>query len=198
MTTKLKPLHQLSFSLLTSTVVAATAIAANPLKSQALTFDFVFDNSPNNTITAPIVGTGAFSFDGDPGDGTFALTSLANFDFSFNFGATTFTNANISTPISNVMAQISTIGSDRFVKFGGSTGGLFGGSLDFVNAGGGLSFQPNYGSLYFNTNSGFGTYQGVAQVPTTSVPEPGSVLALLGVGLGALVAQKKKQSMTQV
>ncbi|MBD2628609.1 PEP-CTERM sorting domain-containing protein [Trichormus variabilis] len=197
MTTKLKPLRQLSFSLLTSTVVAATAIAANPLKSQALTFDFVFDNSPNSTVTAPIVGTGTFSFDGDPGDGTFALTSLANFDFSFNFGATTFTNANIATPISNILAQISTVGSDRFVKFGGSGGGPFIGSIDFLNGSNRLSFQPGFGSLYFN-NNGFGTYQGVAQVPTTSVPEPGSVLALLGVGLGALVAQKKKQSMSQV
>lgn len=198
MSNKLKPLRQLSFSLLTSTVVAATAIAANPLKSQALTFDFEFDNSPNSTVTPPIVGTGTFSFDGDPGDGIFALTSLANFDFSFDFAGITFTNANIATPLSNILAKISTIGSDRSVTFGGSTSGPFGGSLDFVNAGIGLSFQPDYGSLYFTTNNGFGTYQGVIQAPTTSVPEPGSVLALLGVGLGALVSQKKKQSMTQV
>ncbi|TAE57352.1 MAG: PEP-CTERM sorting domain-containing protein [Nostocales cyanobacterium] len=198
MSTKLKPLRQLSVSLLTSTVVAATAIAANPLKSQALTFDFQFDRSPNSTVTAPIVGTGTFSFDGDPGDGTFALTSLSNYNFSFNFGATTFTNADITTPLANILAQISTVGSDRFVTFGGSRGGSLNGSLDFRNASGGLSFEPNFGTLYFNTSSGVGTYQAVAQVPTTSVPEPGSVLALLGVGLGALVAQKKKQSMTQV
>ncbi|MBD2566895.1 PEP-CTERM sorting domain-containing protein [Anabaena lutea] len=179
------------FIALTSSIVAVAAIGASPLKSQALTFDFTFDNSPNGTVTAPIVGSGTFSFDGDLGDGTFALTSLTNYNFSFDFGVNSFTNANIVTPVANVLVKIATIGSDRFVNFGGSGGGPFGGSLDFLNPSP-LSFQPNFGPLYF-TAAGFGTYQGVARADVTSVPEPGSVLGLLGLSLGALVAKNRKK-----
>ncbi|MEC4814198.1 MAG: PEP-CTERM sorting domain-containing protein [Scytonema sp. PMC 1069.18] len=180
------------FTVLTSSIVAVTAIGVSPLKSLALTFDFKFDNMPDATVTSPFVGTGTFSFDGDPGDGTFALTSLPNFNFSFNFGGNNFTNTDLLTPLANIFVKIETNGSDRFINFGGSGGGPFGGSIDFVNASS-LSFQPNFGPLYFSAAS-FGTYQGIAQVDVTPVPEPGSILGLLGLSLGALVAKKKKQA----
>lgn len=184
------------FTVLTSSIVAVTAIAVSPLKSQALTFDFKFDNTPNATVTSPFVGTGTFSFDGDPGDGTFALTSLPNFNFSFNVNGNSFTNTALATPLANILARIETIGSDRFINFGGSGGGPFGGSIDFVNAGP-LSFQPGFGSLYFS-GAGLGTYQGIAQADVTPVPEPGSMLGLLGLSLGALVAKNKKQALEDV
>jgi hypothetical protein len=152
------------FIALTSSIVAVTVIGASPLKSQALTLDFTFDNTPNGTVTDPIVGTGTFSFDGDIVDGTVALTSLANFDFSFNFvNGSSFTNTDISTPLANVLVNIATIGSDRFVKFGGLRGGRFGGSIDFFNASNFLTFEPNFGSLY-GSNNYFGTYLGIFQV----------------------------------
>ncbi|QSJ15561.1 PEP-CTERM sorting domain-containing protein [Nostoc sp. UHCC 0702] len=180
------------FTVLTSSIVAVTVIAVSPHKSQALTFDFQFDNTPDGTVTPPFVGTGTFSFDGDPGNGTFALTSLPNFNFSFNVNGNSFTNTDILTPVANILAKIETNGSDRFVNFGGSGGGFFGGSIDFRNANF-LTFQPNFGSLY-GTTGGFGTYQGIVPKDVTPVPEPASILGLLGLSLGALVAKNKKQA----
>jgi hypothetical protein len=169
----------------------ATATLALPFKAEALTFNFEFDNTDDVTVTPPLVGTGTFSFDGDPGNGDFALTSLANFDFSFTFGGNTFTNADITTPLANILVRISTSGSDRFVNFGGTRGGSFGGSIDFVNASSSLSFQPDFGLRYFS-GSFRGNYQGVAAASTTTVPEPATVLGLLSVaGVGLLCKGRK-------
>ena len=183
------------FTVLTSSVVAVTVLSATPLKSQALTFDFSFDNSPNGTVTDPIVGTGTFSFDGDPGNGTFALASLANYNFSFNFNnGLSFTNTDISTPVADVLVRIATNGTDRVVNFGGSRTGPFTGSIDFTNASGGLSFEPDFGTLYFNTGGNFGTYQGIISQNPTPVPEPTSMLGLLAASLVGVVAKSKKQA----
>ncbi|MBH8565375.1 PEP-CTERM sorting domain-containing protein [Nostoc sp. CENA67] len=184
------------FTVLTSSIVAVTVIGVSPLKSQALTFDFQFDNTPDATVTSPFVGTGTFSFDGDPGNGTFALTSLANFNFSFNVNGNSFTNTALATPVANILARIGTNGSDRFINFGGSGGGPFNGSVDFVNASY-LSLQPGFGSLYFSA-AGFGTYQGIIRPNVTPVPEPGSILGLLGLSLGVLLAKNKKQAQEHV
>ncbi len=186
------------FTVLTSSLVAVTLLGLSPLKSQAVTFNFKFDNTPNATVTDPIVGTGTFSFDGDPGDGKFALTSLPNFNFFFNVVGDSFTNANIVTPVANIFAKIETIGSDRFVNFGGSGGGPFGGSIDFINAPAGpLSFQPNFGRLYFS-KAGLGTYEGKVQADVTPVPEPTTILGLLSLSLGVLVTKNKKQAEEDV
>jgi MYXO-CTERM domain-containing protein len=160
----------------------AASILGHATSAQALIFDFEFDNTPDGTVTPPIIGTGTFSFDGDPGLGTFALTSLPNFDLSFDFsGGVLFDNADINTPLSNVTVIISSLSSDLSVNFSGTGGGIFGGSLDFLDGGRVLSFQPLGGSLYATTNPGFfGTYQALAQSPTpASVPGP---LPLLGAG----------------
>ena len=46
-----------------------------------------------------IIGTGSFSFDGDPGTGSFALDSLANYTFNFLFnGGNAYENHDIVTP----------------------------------------------------------------------------------------------------
>jgi hypothetical protein len=205
------------FIALTSSIVAVTAIGASPLKSQALTFDFTFDDTPDATVTDPIVGTGTFSFDGDIADGTFALTSLPNFNFFFivNNGSngSRFTNTSIRTPLADILVKIATIGSDRFVNFGSLSGGLDRGPLEFIDIPlasrdfGILIFERGFGSQYFNLNFIFkgigvfspieptrGTYQGIARADVTPVPEPGSILGLLGLSLGALVAKNKKQA----
>lgn len=148
----------------------AGMVVSGASPAQALVFNFQFDNSVDGTVTPPIVGTGTFDFDGDPGDGTFALTSLTNYNFSFDFSGNTFTNTNIATPVANVLVQIATAGSDRFVTFGGSGGGPNGGSIDFANAGNAtsLTLQPGFGTLYFFTGSGVGTFSGT--VPSAAVP----------------------------
>jgi hypothetical protein len=75
------------------------------------------------------------------------------------------------------------------VNFGGR-GGPFNGSIDFVNASA-LSFEPDFGSLYFQV-SFFGTYQGIAAASTPTVPEPATVLGLLSVaGVGLLCKGRK-------
>jgi hypothetical protein len=182
------------FTILTSSTIAVTALIVSPLKSQALTFNFQLDNTPDATVTAPIVGTGTFSFDGDPGDGTFALTALPNFNFSLNVVGNTFTNADLVTPLANILARIQTNGSDRLINFGGSGGGSFGGSVDFVNSSS-LSFQPNFGSLYFSEGN-FGTYQGLAQanVPT---PIPFAFSPLPGLVVGGILSRLRRRKQSQ-
>ncbi|WP_198648967.1 PEP-CTERM sorting domain-containing protein [Cyanothece sp. BG0011] len=183
-------------SSLVTTLAAFATVAAFPSVSQALTFDFEFDAVFNGPpLDPPIVGTGTFSFDGDPGDGTFALTSLPNFDFFFDVNGATFTNADIATPVANVTAVISTIGSDRFVNFSGTGGGPFGGSIDFVNGlGNNITFQPGGGSLYQRPDIGVGgTYIGTVSATPESVPEPASALGLLmlgGLGVTSLIKKK--------
>jgi hypothetical protein len=176
-------------------LVATSAIALSYIpEAKALSFTFGFDNTSDGTVTPPFVGSGTFSFDGDPGDGQFALTSLTNYSFNFSFGADTFTNANITTPIADIIVAIATNGSDRIVNFGGSGGGPNGGSIDFENLSNTsqsfLSFQPNFGSLYF-TSSYFGTYAGV--VTPDAVPfefSPGLGMVLLGSWIGFCQVKK--------
>jgi len=180
---------------LTSVAVGAAVTAMTfgsfTPEAQALSFDFQFDNTPNATVTPPIVGDGTFSFDGDPGDGTFALTSLSNFNFAFNFGGNTFGNADIATPLANVLVQITNSGGTRSLNFGGFGGGPFRGSLDFINGSTNLSFQPNFGSLYFS-NGNFGTYEAIASTTDpTPIPTPALLPGLVGMGVAAL--RKRKQ-----
>jgi MYXO-CTERM domain-containing protein len=145
-------------------------------------------------VTPPLVGSGTFSFDGTATAGTVALTSLTNYAFSFTFGGNTFTNADITTPVANVLVQFTTQGTDLVVLFGGSRGGSFNGSLDFNNAGGGLSFEPNFGTLYFNTATGVGTFAGVATAePSTGVPTP-MALGLFGLGLAGLAVVRRRRA----
>lgn len=188
-----------------ATAFAATLpIIALPLKSEALTFNFEFDNSPDSVIDPNnIVGTGTFSFDGDLGDGTFALADLPNYEFFFDFGGDTFTNADITTPLDELLAIISTSENDRFLKFSntGSVSGPFRGSIDFQNSANSsntaLSFQPPGGNfdLYF-TSSNFGTYRGSIEVDddVQPVPEPASVLGLLAFGAVGGSMLKRKQN----
>ena len=167
-------------------VVSVLALAAGT--ADALTFSFRFDGTADATVTDPIVGTGSFVFDGDPGNGIFALTSLSNYAFSFDFGGTLLDTADIATPAANVLVQISDVGGSRMVTFGGTSGGPFGGSLDFFESSSNvLSFQPGFGSLYFNGPS-YGTFEAIA---TQAVPLPMS-LPLMGAGLGVLALLRRR------
>lgn len=175
---------------LSAGLMAALLAVTAATPTEAAVFNFTFDLSPNATVTAPFVGSGTFSFDGVATAGTYALTSLSNYGFDFTVNGNNFTNADLATPASNIAVAITLMGSDLLVNFGGSAGGPFGGSADFVGAGGAiLSFQPNFGSLYFSGSS-FGTYQGIQ---TTSIPEPMSA-SLMVLGLAGIMAARRRRA----
>lgn len=203
--------------LLTSAYAIALSIV--PFKANALTFDFNLDNTFDETITEPFVGEGTFSFDGDLEDGTYALESLENFDFDFSFtDGSSFSNADIITPMGEVLVVISTTETERKVQFSnvnpfGSTE-LFG-SLDFANFDNEtfLSFEPPGigGDLnLYSANEILGTYNGVAvsdstpvlgttELSATPVPEfdsPGSLLGIGALGIGLALFGRKNKSTT--
>ena len=197
-----------------TSAISAIALSIVPFKANALTFNFNLDDTFDETVTEPFVGEGTFSFDGDPGDGTYALESLSNFDFSFSFtDGSSFTNADILTPIEEVLVIVSTTETERRVQFSnvnpaGST--ILNGSLDFANFDNEtfLSFEPPGlgGDLnLYAANEILGTYNGVAVsdstgLDATPVPEFDSTGSLLGIGaLGialAIFRRKNKRSLT--
>jgi len=127
------------------------------------------------------VGTGIFSFDGDLGDGSFALDTLANPVFNASFNGDTFVLADTEDNLSEVLAIITTLGPNRFLRFGNindSSGGMINGSFDFINNTNqsvtNLSFEPGVtgGDLY-GASAFFGNY-----VAVTPVPEPSTLLSL--------------------
>jgi len=87
--------------------------------AEAVTFDYEFDNTPDTTVILPIVGTGTFSVQGDPGNGTFPLTTLTNPEFFFEFPSLgeTFITSELLTPASNVSVIIRTVGRVRLANF---------------------------------------------------------------------------------
>lgn len=156
---------------------------------------FFFDNTPDSTVVAPIVGNGSFSTSDTLGLGDFGLNSLTDFSFSFTFGGVSFDESHIQTPLANVILRISQNGPMTLLTFGGNEGGPFGGSLDFVNGFNQLSFQPDFGVLYFMNGDGneyFGTY--AAQPGGGTVPEPASwALLIAGFGLTGAAARRRRR-----
>jgi hypothetical protein len=172
-------------------IVLATGVSAqaDPV------FSFQFDQTPDATLTPPIVGTGTFSFTTDPGDGTFPLTSLGPFVMSFTLGSTTYTADDIDTPLGEILVVLSTTGSERRLQFSNTNAfgnGLLGGSIDFFNADGEeLGFAPpglGAGLNLFAESSlcDLGTSCGTYLAVTAAVPEPSS-FALVGTSLVALL-----------
>lgn len=202
--------------ILLTSVISAIALSSVPFKAHALTFDFDLDDTFNDTVSEPFFGTGTFSFDGDLENGTYALESLENYDLNFSFtDGSSFTNADILTPLEEVLVIISTTDTERSVQFSnvnpfGSTE-LFG-SLDFANFDNQtfLSFEPPGigGDLnLYSANEILGTYNGVAVSDAntgsgatsgaTPVPEfnsPGSLLGIGALGLGLALCGRKSKS----
>jgi hypothetical protein len=159
------------------------------LRASAISFNFQFDNDPTPGIQSPIVGTGTFTFANDPGIGTFAFNTLGAFSMAFNFtNGASFTQANITSDLSQVFVVLSTFGTGRRLQFsddGDGSGGTFAGSLDLVNGAEGLSFEPSYVGaglrLYFETGLGFGDYLATPEGGSTAIMMLLAVAAMLGL-----------------
>lgn len=174
-------------------VACLLAFATATTAQAGLIFNFDFDNSPDGLITPPLVGTGTFSFDTDPGDGSHALTSLGPYNFSFTFGLSTFTESNLMTPVGEVLVVLSTAGPVRRVQFSnsnpGGPSGPSGGSIDFFDGSKYLSFEPpGIGNLDLYLMDGyFGNYVG------TSVPEPSTyAITLAGLAWGGFSKWRRR------
>jgi hypothetical protein len=173
-------------------IILATFSLLFVLKASATTFNFGFDNNPTTGIQAPIVGTGAFTFANDPGNGTFAFNSLGAFSIAFSFvDGETFTSADIASDLSQVLVVLSGSGMHRRLQFsdtGSGGGGPFAGSIDFTSSTGALSFEPSYFGgnldLYF-TNAFFGSY--LATTGNVKVPDAGSTMMLVLLSVAAIV-----------
>ena len=178
---------------------ALFALISQGAKAQ-ISFNFEFDATPDDSLTAPIIGTGTFWLGADPGDGTFAYDSLVTPTSTFTFGDTIFTNDNMESNASQISVTISQYGERRRVQFtdtGDGGGGPYSGSIDFQNATDYLSFEPSYAgqglNLYFY-NGPVGTYLGLTPSSVQATPEPGSIAFLTGLGAtGAALALKRRR-----
>jgi hypothetical protein len=122
-------------------------IALSSATAHALVFQFQFDGVADGPpLDPPIVGTGSFSFDGNPGTGSFALDSLANYTYNFLFnGDSAYENRDTVTPTSEVLVLISKAGNSlklNFSNINSCGSGAYFGSIEFFNGVSTLSFEP--------------------------------------------------------
>jgi hypothetical protein len=97
-------------------------------------FKFTFDTAVDEAMHLPQGGSGTFRFQGTLPDGCYALSDLKNYQFSFRFNGNTFSNQHLASNLDQALVVISQSGRRlRFSNTGSYGGGLFGGSIDFLN-----------------------------------------------------------------
>lgn len=180
--------------------VLATAVAvatATAPASAATDFTFQFDGVGlfddeflplgDGPITPPVLGYGSFTSATDLTPGTYDLSSLGSFTFTFTVNGDTYTEAGIVTPLDGVAVRITDVGGgiERlfFTESGGpnSNAGPNGGSLDLSDGTNFLSFEPTSfgGNFLYQETGSAGRYVAL------SVPEP-STWTMMVLGFGAI------------
>ena len=186
---------------LKATVLAAAIAAATTAAPASAATDFTFqfdgvglfddESLPlgDGPITPPVLGTGSFTSATDLGPGTYDLSSLSGFTFTFTVNGDTYTQADIVTPLDGVAVRITDTGGgiERlfFTESGGpdSNSGPNGGSLDLSDGINFLSFEPtSFGGNYLYQETGSaGRYLALS----SAVPEP-ATWAMMVLGFGAI------------
>ena len=188
----------MGFSWTGVTLATATSLllllAASP--ARALTFVVSFDEVTNEQLEPPLVGTGTIQFDGDPGDGSFAMSAFENLEMDFTLGADDFTLADLQTPASEVVIDITTEGARRRLHINNVNrwgSGPSGGAMDFADESNTtytfLIFAPSApgdASFIFSSNGSlYGDY-----FAYTATPEP-STAGLLASALTVALARRR-------
>lgn len=97
-------------------------------------FKLTFDTTLDHQTSSVPIGTGTFWFQGDLPDGSYQLADLKHYQFSFQFRNNRFDNRHLASNLTQALVVISQSGQRiRFSNTGSYGGGLFGGSIDFLN-----------------------------------------------------------------
>jgi hypothetical protein len=194
-------------------VLAGAALVVATVQAESITAPLMgasFGDGSAITPTGVVLGSGNISFDGSVADGTYLLSNLTGLSVTFSIGGETFNNANMDTSnFPHVEVVIYGGGADYYFStdctstpsdtscYGPKTG-----SLDFNDSSNGSFFttEPNYVGpapldLFMasvNVAATDPSYMGIyGQAATSPVPEPASLL-LIGSGLAAIVARRRR------
>lgn len=185
--------------------IVFSSVFTNAVNASAAVFNFTFDNTFDSTLTSPFVGSGTLSFDGTATVGSYSLVSLSNLNMNFSFtNGTSFSLANLTSNLSTSGISVFDLGSGNFGLVFTGTGNGFG-SVDFIKDPTSLSFEPtgdisdpmgffggNGVTNLYVTDVFLGSYNAVSTAqPSTSVPEPFTVIGSLVGGTAALRMRKK-------
>ena len=180
----------------TSVAVAATAIGLGTLSlaAQAATVRVPLTYTYSSGVSSGSAGTGYFDID----DSLLAPNTSISFPGNFNdLQGFSLTFTGLASSPSTTTFTLANLTDWRFVTNG--TGTIIdanfrsslnadGYGLDTSNTLFSLLTDPLGGQSFYNITPGT-----PGPVPVQSTPEPGSVVALLGLGLGALASRVKKQ-----
>jgi hypothetical protein len=187
--------HSMKIATLMTTLAFCGSLSAQT------TFHFEFDDNSLPGIQPPIVGTGAFTFATDPGDGTFPVSDLGAFTMDFNFtDGESFNQSDIVSKLSQLLVVITGTGSSQRLQFSdtgpNNGGGPYHGSLDLMSGSDYLAFAPAtspgleeyiVGRIGIEGHSHSGDY-------LATTPDHGSTFWLLGIGCGALTLAATRRS----
>ena len=82
--------------------------SASTTSADTFTLITAFDNTFDQTLTAPFVGTGSLSYDAVSAlpNGSYDWTSFTNLSLQITFASFTFTQLDLNTPSSTVNVEI--------------------------------------------------------------------------------------------